>query len=303
MKIGIVYPQPEIKGNVAAIGMIARAVEERGFDHLLVFDHVLAVDPVGRDAPLVGPYTEADPFSDPLVVFAYLAGITQRIQLMSGVLILPQRQTPLVARQAADVDLLSGGRLILGVGLGWNYVECEALGVDFTTRGARFDEQVQLLRRLWAGELISYDGRFERAERVQLNPPPRRRIPVWIGGAAPKATERVGRLADGFIGGGPIEHGLEAKAAVDAARVKYARSDDEFAYTFQTSYMRSEEEAVAPAEKWRTAGGTHVSISTMGMGYGTSVEAHLDSIARIADRLDVRNPAPPARPPNQKPRT
>ncbi|MBW1882176.1 MAG: LLM class F420-dependent oxidoreductase [Deltaproteobacteria bacterium] len=290
MKVGIVYPQPEIKGNVGAISTIARAVEERGFDHLLVFDHVLAVDPVGRDAPLIGPYTEADPFSDPLSIFAYLAGITERIQLMSGVLILPQRQTPLVARQAADVDLLSGGRLILGVGLGWNYVECEALGVDFTTRGVRCAEQIELLRRLWSGELISYDGRFERAERVQLNPPPRRQIPVWIGGSAPQATERAGRLADGFIGGGPIEYGLEAKAAVDASRAEHGRADEEFGYTFQTSFSRSEDEAVAAAEKWRDAGGTHVSISTMGMGSGTSVGAHLDCIARIADRLGVCSP-------------
>ncbi|MAG32005.1 MAG: LLM class F420-dependent oxidoreductase [Deltaproteobacteria bacterium] len=294
MKTGIVYPQPEIRGNPGAIGTIARAVEAHGFDHLLVFEHVLAVDPTDRAASLEGAYTEADPFSDPLTIFAYLAGVTERIQLMSGVLILPQRQTPLVARQAADVDLLTGGRLILGVGLGWNHVECEALGVDFATRGVRFEEQLHLLRRLWSGELLSYAGRFESAERVKLNPPPGRQIPIWIGGSAPRATERIGRLADGFIGGGPIEHALQAKAAVDAARATHDRADVEFSSTFQTSFLHSEDDAVAGAERWCDAGGTHVSISTMGMGFGSSVNAHLDAIGRIADRLGVRRPDPSA---------
>lgn len=287
MKVGIVYPQPEIKGDIAAIRTIARAVEDRGFDHLLVYDHVMGVDHADRDRKFQGPYTEQDPFTDPLVMFAYLAGITDRIELMSGVLILPQRQTPLVARQAADVDLLSGGRLVLGVGLGWNHVECEALGVDFTTRGVRCTEQIELLRRMWSGELISYAGRFERAERVRLNPPPSRQIPIWIGGFAPQAMERAGRLADGFIAAGPIDVGIHVKAGVDASRARHGRADEEFGHTFVTLVSTTDEDALAAAEKWRAAGGTHVSISSMGMGFGTSVEAHLDFIGRIADRLGV----------------
>jgi probable F420-dependent oxidoreductase len=287
MKIGIVYPQPEIKGDIGAITTIARAVEERGFDHLLVYDHVLGVEHADRPTPLGGPYTEHDPFTDPLVMFAYLAGITERIELMSGVLILPQRQTPLVARQAADVDLLSGGRLVLGVGLGWNYVEYDALGYDFSKRGLRCSEQIELLKRLWTGEVISYDGRFERAERVRLNPAPNRPIPVWIGGFAPQAIERAGRLADGFIAAGPIETGVAVMKGVDAARVKHGRADEVFGHTFVTLMATSEDETVEWAEKWREAGGTHVSISTMGKGFGVSVEAHLDFIGRIADRLGV----------------
>lgn len=287
MKVGIVYPQPEIKGDIGAISTIARAVEDRGFDHLLVFDHVLGVDHADRDREFQGPYTDQDPFTDPLVMFAYLAGITHRIQLMSGVLILPQRQTPLVARQAADIDLLSDGRLILGIGLGWNHVECAALGVDFTTRGVRCTEQIELLRQLWSGELVSYDGRFERAERVRLNPPPRRQIPVWIGAFAPQGIERAGRLADGFIAAGPIEVGIQVKAAVDESRAKHDRTDEEFGHTFVTVFSTTEDDAAAAAEQWRDAGGTHVTISTMGLGFGTSVEAHLDCIGRIADRLGV----------------
>ena len=289
MKVGIVYPQPEIKGDITAIHTIAQAVEKRGFDHLLVYDHVLGVDHANRDRAFQGPYTDQDPFTDPLVMFAYLAGITERIDLMSGVLILPQRQTPLVARQAADVDLLSDGRLVLGIGLGWNHIECEALGVDFTTRGVRCTEQIELLRKLWSGDLVSYDGRFEQAERVRLNPPPRRQIPVWIGAFARQGIERAGRLADGFVAAGPIDVGIQVKSAVDAARVEHGRGDEEFGHTFVTLVSMTEDDAVAATEKWREAGGTHVSISTMGMGFGTSVDAHLDFIGRIADRLGVES--------------
>jgi len=140
---------------------------------------------------------------------------------------------------------------------------------------------------MWSGELISYDGRFERAERVRLNPAPRRQIPVWIGGFAPQAVERAGRLADGFIAAGPVEIGIQVKAGVDAARAEHGRADEEFGHTFVTLMSMNEDDAVAAAEKWREAGGTHVSISTMGMGFGTSVQAHLDFIGRIADRLGV----------------
>lgn len=288
MKIGIVYPQPEIKGDISAIAKIARAVEARGFDHLLAYDHVLGAEHVDRANPLTGPYTEEDPFTDPLVMFGYLAGITERIQLMSGVLILPQRQTPLVARQAADVDLLSGERLILGVGLGWNHVECEALGFDFKTRGVRCGEQIELLRRYWSGEVVSYEGRFERAERVRLNPAPKRSIPIWIGGFAPQAVERAGRLADGFIAAGPPQVAIKIKQGVDASREKHGRAGQDFGHTFVTLMCLSEDKIVEAADQWRDAGGTHLSITSMGMGHGTSVEAHLDFIGRIADRLGVK---------------
>lgn len=287
MKVGIVYPQPEIQGDIAAVGTIAGAVEARGFDHLLVYDHVLGVEHANRERELQGPYTDRDSFTDPLAMFAYLAGITEHISFMSGVLILPQRQTALVARQAADIDLLSNERLILGIGLGWNHVECEALGVDFATRGARCSEQIEQLRQLWSGEVVSYDGRFDRAERVRLNPAPRRQIPIWIGGFAPPAIERTGRLADGFIAAGPIDFALQARSAVDEARAKHDRAHLEFGHTFMTIASTSEDDTIAAAEKWREAGGTHVSICSMGQGLGASVSAHVDFIARVAERLGV----------------
>src|SRR3981189_3011095 len=140
MQIGVVYPQTELRGDPIAVRRIGRAVEDLGFDHLLTYDHVLGAVHANRRRNLTGPYTEHDTFHDPFVIFAYLAGITERIGFATGILVLPQRQTPLVARQAADVDLLSGGRLRLGVGVGWNHVEDEALGQDFRTRRARQEE-------------------------------------------------------------------------------------------------------------------------------------------------------------------
>ena len=170
MQIGVVYPQNELRGDPTAVGRIGKAVEDLGFDYLLAYDHVLGAVHAGRARQLTGPYTERDPFHDPFVMFAYLAGKTERIGFATGVLVLPQRQTALVARQAADVDLLSGGRLRLGVGVGWNYVEYEALGQDFAARGAREEEQVELLRRLFTEPVVDFSGRFDRVDRAALVP-------------------------------------------------------------------------------------------------------------------------------------
>ena len=199
MQIGAVYPQTELRGDPSAVRRIGRAVEDLGFDHLLAYDHVLGAVHADRTPPLTGPYTERDPFHDPFVMFAYLAAITERIGFATGVLVLPQRQTALVARQAADVDLLSGGRLRLGVGVGWNDVEYEALGQDFRTRGAREEEQIGLLRRLFTEPVVNFSGRFDRVDRAALVPRPARPIPIWLGGSGEAAFERAARLADGFI--------------------------------------------------------------------------------------------------------
>src|SRR5580692_2889042 len=186
MQIGVVYPQIELGGDPASVRRIGRAVEDLGFDYLLAYDHVLGAVHAGRARPLTGPYTERDPFHDPFVMFAYLAGITERIGLATGVLVLPQRQTALVARQAADVDLLSGGRLRLGVGVGWNQVEYEALGQDFRTRGARQEEQIGLLHRLLTEPVVDFAGRFDRVDRASLLPKPAGSLPIWLGGSGEK---------------------------------------------------------------------------------------------------------------------
>src|SRR5262249_39194645 len=155
-----------------------------GYDYFVMFDHVAGAVHANREPKLWGPYTEKDPFHDPMVAFGYLAGVTQRMELVTGILVLPQRQTLLLARQSADVDLLSNGRLRLGVAVGWNYVEFDALGQDFHKRGARLDEQIGLLRRLWGEEVLSFDGRFDKMDRLALNPRPKRQIPIYIGGVS-----------------------------------------------------------------------------------------------------------------------
>ncbi|WP_125182813.1 TIGR03619 family F420-dependent LLM class oxidoreductase, partial [Minwuia thermotolerans] len=187
MRLGVVFPQIEIAGDAEAVRRIVLAAEELEYDYILAYDHVVKAVHADRVPELEGPYTENDPFHDPFVLFGYAAGITKRIEFTTGVLILPQRQTVLVAQQAADVDILSGGRLRLGVGIGWNYVEYDALGENFRTRGRRADEQIGFLRRLWEEPVVSFDGRFDRIDRAGINPRPKRSIPIWIGGVSEPA--------------------------------------------------------------------------------------------------------------------
>ena len=182
MKIGVVYPQIELNGDPDSVRQIALATEELGFDHLLAYDHVVGAVHADRDPKLMGPYNEQHPFHDPFVLFSHVAAITTRIELVTGVIILPQRQTALVAKQAAGVDLFSGERFRMGVGTGWNHVEYDALGQDFATRGKRCDEQIEYLRRLWTGEVLDWTGDFDRVERGNSLPAPKRQIPLWVGG-------------------------------------------------------------------------------------------------------------------------
>jgi probable F420-dependent oxidoreductase len=285
MEIGVVYPQIELGGDPAAVRRIGVAVEDLGFDHLLAYDHVLGAVHADRTPRLTGPYTEHDPFHDPFVMFAYLAGITERIGFATGILILPQRQTALVARQAADVDLLSGGRLRLGVGVGWSHVEYEALGQDFRTRGARQEEQIELLRRLFTEPVVDFSGRFDRVDRAALVPKPARPIPIWLGGSGEKAFERAARLADGFIffGGGS-----DAVAAWKRLRDRVhslGRSAENFGADYVALPGAGIGGLTAEVDAWRQAGGTHVSVVTMGLGLD-SVDAHVDYLATVADALN-----------------
>ena len=283
MKIGIIYPQTELQGDPEAVRRIGLAAEEFGFEFLVTYDHVVGA-PHDREPRLNGPYTDQHPFHDPFAMLAYLAAITSRIELVPGVLILPQRQTVLVARQAADVDLLSGGRLRLGVGLGWNYVEYDALGEDFATRGRRLAEQVPLLRRLWSEPLVSFAGEFDRIDRAALNPRPRRPIPIWLGGFADVALRRAARIADGFIF---ADGAADAFEMVPRLREHLqAEGRDMAAFGLQSNMLlaKSPESVVATAARWRDSGGTHAAVNTMGQGLAT-VEAHLAHMARVADAV------------------
>jgi probable F420-dependent oxidoreductase len=287
MQIGAVYPQTELSGDPGAVRRIGRAVEDLGFDYLLAYDHVLGAVHADREPALTGPYTEHDPFHDPFVMFGYLAGITERIGFATGVLVLPQRQTALAARQAADVDLLSGGRLRLGIGVGWNYVEYEALGQDFRTRGARQEEQIDLLRRLFTEPIVDFTGRFDRVDRAAMLPRPTRPIPIWIGGHSEKAYERAARLADGFIYfGGRREGTLRNWTELRRRVAGLGRSADDFGGEWVPQPTGRVPDHAADLEAWREAGGTHGAVTTMGLGLA-GVDAHLDYLASIAKALGL----------------
>lgn len=284
MKIGVVYPQNELKGDPAAIGEYGLAAESLGFDHLIVYDHVLAATHADRTPPLTGPYTEHDPFHDPFMVFAYLAGITTRLEFATGVLVLPQRQTALVARQAADLDLISNQRLRLGVGVGWNYVEYDALGCDFHTRGARLDEQIGVLRELWSNPLAAFEGNFHHLDRCGLNPRPKRVIPIWVGGFSEAAYRRAGTLGDGHIFAEGYEKARAGWERIEHYLDKAGRSSDGFGRDLITRGQAADRTRDAIL-RWRDWGGSHVTIGTMGQDF-TSVQQHIDYIAEVKRLLD-----------------
>jgi probable F420-dependent oxidoreductase len=288
MQIGAVYPQIELGGDPVAVRRIGKAVEDLGFDYLLAYDHVLGAVHANRARPLTGPYTEHDPFHDPFVMFAYLAGITERIGFATGILVLPQRQTALVARQAADVELLSGGRLRLGVGIGWNDVEYQALGQDFTTRGARQEEQIQLLRQLFTEPVVDFTGRFDRVDRAALVPKPQRPIPIWLGGSSEAAFDRAARLADGFLFfGGGLEHAVDAWGGMQTRLDVLGRPVEAFGREYVVLPRGGLDDLAAEVDGWRSAGGTHLSVITMGLGL-TSTDSHIDYLASVAATLNLR---------------
>src|SRR6266404_7156909 len=202
MQVGVIFPQTEIGADPVAVRDYVQAAENLGYAHLLVYDHVLGAD-AQRHAGWSGGYTAKDMVHEPFVAFGYIAALTQRLELGTAVLVLGQRQTALVAKQAAEVDVLSGGRLRLGIGIGWNHVEYEALGENFHNRGRRSEEQIAVLRALWTQDVVDFHGRWHHIRHAGLNPLPiQRPIPLWLGGGRPggeAVIERIGRLADGWF--------------------------------------------------------------------------------------------------------
>jgi probable F420-dependent oxidoreductase len=285
MKIGIIYPQNELKGDPEAVRRIGIATEQLGFDHLLAYDHVLGATP-DREPKLWGPYTDQHPFHDPLVMFGHLAALTTRIEFITGVLILPQRQTALVARQAADVSLLSGGRLRLGVGIGWNYVEYDSLGQDFSTRGKRVEEQIALLRELWSKPLVEFAGRFDQIDRAALNPRPHVPVPIWMGGFADVALRRGAVIADGFIFADGAGDTFEMVSRLKGFLQDAERSREGFGLHINMLRAKTATDVVDTVKRWADVGGTHASINTMGQGLST-IDAHLGHIERLRDALCV----------------
>jgi len=263
VKIGAIFPTTEIGTDPAAIRDWAQAAEGLGMTHVITYDHVLGAVHAGREPKLWGPYTERDAFHEPFVLFAWLAAHTRALELATGVLILPQRQTALVAKQAVELDLLSGGRLRLGVGTGWNPVEYEALGIPFAGRGARFDEQVELLRRLWREPVVDFEGSHHRVDRAGILPLPKRMIPIWFGGFTPVAFRRAARSGDGFQFGATGPAVREQWEQVKQLLAKEGRGIQGFGAEATVDYSAGPDVWRAELEAWRAAGGTHFSLRAM----------------------------------------
>jgi probable F420-dependent oxidoreductase len=284
MRIGVTFPQTELGGDAGAVRAYGQRVEELGYTHVLAYDHVLGADPAVHQG-WAGPYDVRTTFHEPLVMFGYLAAVTTTLELVTGVIILPQRQTALVAKQAAEVDLLSGGRLRLGVGLGWNAVEYEALGEDFANRGRRSEEQVEVMRQLWTEPSVTVAGRYHTVTGAGLAPlPVQRPIPVWFGAASARAYERAGRLGDGWFPMMAPGHGLdEARVAVERAAVAAGRDPATLGMEGRVDWSRGRDRVGQDLAAWAAAGATHVSINTMGAGLG-GVDGHLAALeAVVAD--------------------
>ena len=284
MKIGITYPQIELRGDPQAVRDIATRTEELGFSHLLAYDHPLGAVHADRDPKLTGPYTEKDPFHDPFVMFAYLAGLLKKLEFISGVLVMPQRQTALVARQAADLDLLSDGRFTLGAGTGWNWVEYLALGEDFHARGKKLTEQVALLRELWSGKVVDFTGDFHRIDRAVTKPSPGRQIPIYLGGFADVAFRRAAKIADGFIFAERYGDVFECLERTRGYIKENGRSEEDFGKYLNIQNKTTLEELPEVLKRWRDVGGHAASVVTMAKGFTTTGQ-HIDYIERAAELL------------------
>ena len=286
MHIGVTLPQTEIGGAVADLRTYAKGVEQLGYGHLVAYDHVVGADTTVHEN-WQGPYTIDSTFHEPLVLFGFLAGIT-KLELAPAIIIMPQRQTALVAKQAAELDLLTEGRFRFGVGLGWNEVEYEALGQDFSVRGRRLDEQVALLRRYWTERSVTFDGEFDRVTGAGIAPMPLQQpIPIWFGGGSKPAFRRMGRLADGWfpmMTPGPQLD--EAMATISAAAEAADRDPQAIGMEGRITWTGDLDQVKVEAEQWRALNATHVSINTMGAGL-TGVDAHVEVLARVATALEL----------------
>ncbi|MCW2642789.1 MAG: hypothetical protein JWP76_5095 [Dactylosporangium sp.] len=284
MRVGVVFPQTEIGPDPAAIRTYATAVQDLGYDHILAYEHVVGADPEHYSG-WTGPYNIQTQFHEVMVLFGYLAAITS-MELVNGILILPQRQTVLVAKQAAEVDILTGGKYRMGVGVGWNPVEYEALGQKFSLRGKRIEEQIELLRRLWTEPNVTHVGNFDRITAAGIAPMPvQRPIPIWMGADTPPAFRRVGRMADGwFPQMRPGPDLVAAKRIVDEAAREAGRDPDTIGMEGRISYGPHGSDAVAEeAFEWERVGATHICINTMSADL-PSVDEHIAALRAVAGK-------------------
>lgn len=283
MKIGVVFPQTEFPADAAAYRDYAQVAQDLGYTHILAYDHILGANP-DRPGGWSGPYTYKDPFHEPFTLFSYLSGVTSQLGFVTGIIILPQRDAALVAKQAAMVDILCGGRLRLGIGIGWNEVEYVATGNDFHQRGRKADEQIDVLQALWTKPLVNFQGQFHTIPDAGINPLPiQRPIPIWMGGHAEAVLTRIARKGDGWIPG----YRTAAAAAktlnlLDNLLAEQGRSRADIGIEIRLLYQNGTAESWGTIiEDWQKAGATHGSINTMGCGF-TTVAEHIEALRGFA---------------------
>ena len=282
MNIGVVFPQTEFGNDPKAIRDYAQTAESLGYSHILAYDHVLGAN-ADRARPLQGPYTYQDPFHEVFVLFSFMAAVTSRVEFTTGILILPQRETALVAKQAAALDVISGGRLRLGIGIGWNWVEYEALNKDFRTRGRRVEEQVELLKLLWTQPLVSFKGQWDQIEDAGINPLPiQQPLPVWFGGHADPVLKRVATLGDGWLPN--YKKAEDARLSVEKISSylgETGRDPDSVGLEPRLWYGDGDpEEWQKTMKEWVDLGATHLTLNTMRCGFKSPAE-HIDAIERF----------------------
>jgi len=281
MKLGAVFPQTEIGADPDDVARFATTAEELGYNHLIAYDHVLGANTASRP-DWQGPYTSKSMFHEPFVLFAYLAGVTSTLELVTAVIILPQRQTALVAKQAACIDVISRGRLRLGIGTGWNAVEYDALNEDFSNRGLRSEEQIDVLRKLWADETVTFSGKWHQIEDAGINPlPESRSIPVWLGGMAPQVVERVGRIADGWFPFFNPNLGEQLKEVRRSAEL-VGRDPASIGVECMAPLADAGNQARDQLKNLQDIGVTHSAVVTMNAGL-VGAQQHIDALKRYRD--------------------
>jgi probable F420-dependent oxidoreductase len=287
LSIGVVFPQTEIGTDTETIAEYARVADDLGFDHLLAYEHVLGVDP-GANPDWNGSFDYDDTFHDPLTLYSHLAAVTEEITFVTGVLVLPQRQTALVAKQAAQLDLLSGGRLRLGVANGWNEPEYVAMGADFDSRADRIEEQIRVLRRLWTEESVEFEGEYHSLPGVGIRPgPAQERVPVWLGGMAPAVLDRVARVGDGWIP--ELDPGDRAEVFFDRLGNRLRAHDRDPADVGVQARLKVDpgdpEAWIAGVEFWGDLGAEYVAINPL--YNGLSGTEHTDFLATVGEELSA----------------
>jgi probable F420-dependent oxidoreductase len=292
MQFGVVFPQTEIGPDPGAIRDYVQAAEDLGYSYIFIADHVLGADPKHHQHVANHYYTHQSVMHEPFITLGYIAAITKKVELITGIVILPQRQTALVAKQAAEVDVLSGGRLKLGIGVGWNHVEYEALGQDFHNRGRRCEEQMEVLRALWTQEVVNFQGHWHRITDAGINPlPVQRPIPLWLGAggsASPIPVERVlrriARSADGWFPSFlPNEEGRQAVTRIHAYAKEAGRDPAEIGMVGRLRLPgKQPEDWLSEIKGWEDLGATHVSVEAR-RGTLSSVDGHIDAIRQARE--------------------